>query len=100
MEQVAARKVGESGTYYFRQAVWSALMISSAINTMMILVESGPSLSLMFIVIIPSWEYVTLSLVLFSDMVRSWCDNQDATLNESLTVYTHLVSSYFRISRS
>ena len=30
-------------------AVWSALMISSAINTMMILVESGPSLSLMFI---------------------------------------------------
>ena len=48
MEQVAARKVGESGTYYFRQAVWSALMISSAINTMMILVESGPSLSLMF----------------------------------------------------
>ena len=36
-------------TYYFRQAVWSALMISSAINTMMILVESGPSLSLMFI---------------------------------------------------
>ena len=50
MEQVAARKVGESGTYYFRQAVWSALMISSAINTMMILLESGPSLSLMFIV--------------------------------------------------
>ena len=49
MEQVAARKVEESGTYYFRQAVWSALMISSAINTMMILVESGPSLSLMFI---------------------------------------------------
>ena len=48
MEQVAARKVGESGTYYFRQAVVSALMISSAINTMMILVESGPSLSLMF----------------------------------------------------
>ena len=46
MEQVAAQKVGESGTYYFRQAVWSALMISSAINTMMILVESGPSLSL------------------------------------------------------
>jgi len=33
----------------FRQAVWSALMISSAFNTMMILVESGPSLSLMFI---------------------------------------------------
>ena len=32
MEQVAARKVGESGTYYFRQAVWSALMISSAIK--------------------------------------------------------------------
>ena len=27
--------------------VWSALMISSFINTMMILVESGPSLSLM-----------------------------------------------------
>ena len=48
MEQVAVRKFGESGTYYFRQSVWSALMISSAINTMMILVESGPSLSLMF----------------------------------------------------
>ena len=51
MEQVEARKVGESGTYiYFRQAVWSALMISSAHYTMMILVESGPSiLSLMLI---------------------------------------------------
>ena len=44
MEQVAARKAGGSGTDYFRQAVWSALMISSTINTMMILVESGPSL--------------------------------------------------------
>ena len=30
MEQVAAQKVGESGTNYFRQAVWSALMISES----------------------------------------------------------------------
>ena len=42
--------------YDFRQAVWSALMISSATNTMMILGESGPFLSLLFIVTISSWE--------------------------------------------
>ena len=40
---------GVRNLYYFRQAIWSALMISSAINTMMILVENGPSLSLMSI---------------------------------------------------
>ena len=45
---MTARKGGESGTYYFRQAVWSAFMILSAINTMMKLGESGLSMSLMF----------------------------------------------------
>ena len=28
------------------------------------------------------------------------CDNQDATLNESLNFYTYFVSSYFRTSLS
>ena len=46
MEQVATRKVGESGTYYFRQALGSALI---AINTMKILEESGPSLVTLFV---------------------------------------------------
>ena len=42
MEQVASGKVGESGTYiiFITQAVWSTLIISLAIKTMMILVES------------------------------------------------------------
>ena len=48
-------------TYDFRQAVWSALMISSATNTKMILGESGPFLSLLFIVTTPCGNYVTLS---------------------------------------
>ena len=36
-------------------AVWSAGMISSAINTLMALEESGPFLSHLFIVTNPSW---------------------------------------------
>ena len=62
-------------------AVWSAGMISSAINTLMALEESGPFLSHLFIVTTPRGYYVTLSLVLFSFLVRSWFDTQDATLN-------------------
>ena len=34
-----------------------------------------------------SVDYVTLSIVLLFDIVRSCCDTQDATLSESLTVY-------------
>ena len=56
-------------------------MISSAINTLMALEESGPFLSHLFIVTTPRGYYVTLSLVLFSFLVRSWFDTQDATLN-------------------
>ena len=77
MEQVASRKAGESGhVYHFRQAVWFALMISSAVNTMIILVESGPSLSLMFIFGLSEFANIELiwyihQLVCISAFIRS-----------------------------
>ena len=64
---------GESGTYFFRQAVWSALMISSAItiSIVIILVENDRSMSLLLSLVQSLFAYpfklLTTFYLLFLD---------------------------------
>ena len=80
MEQVAVRKVGESDTSRFKLfgLLWWLVSYIHVDDVG----ESGPfSVTFYSLLLSLHGKYVTLSSVLFMDLVRSWLDNQDASLN-------------------